>query len=849
VQPIPAAVLNGEEVSLVRLNSTLLLVGDSLEFPPGAEILLLRAGENVSLEQPAYLDSVGVLRVHLEAGGRNFTILAPVVSLRVRLNPMPEGALLSAAGPAKWGVNLSGRAGARPPSRVTLRFAASPPGADLISRALGAAPGAGGEAASLTLSARLSPAGGARGVRASVGGDPLLPGRWSEVELDPGGGTALVVESLPRGDLELRIDLRVALSFGGRRWTREASLMIRRAAAHPWEGVLESAPEWDCRALSGLPSECEVRLSPLPGVDLSGLGVVGEGCGVSVLEVSADGVRFDVEGRAPGSECRLMLMLGDRSIDSRVVRAEPPVELSLDLPGEVPVGGTANATLTVVNRAGVDVAGLVVSASASGAGGCSVSPDSAPVNVSAGGSVEVPFSVRVSREGPCGLRFSAALGGVEVEEERGSIAGVGWISLSLSAPSESVGDFNVTILLMNTHSSPVNLTVELSSSGSCEVSYRTLAVPVPPGGRSEVEVPVRVTGSGECSVSARISGGPPGLERAGTHEVVLPVRRRFGPLSLAFIVMGAAAVSAVILLGVKRMGAAAEVAPPVSEGGPAPPTPRASARGRSKKPLATLGFAAVTDLGRVRGNNEDAALVLRPDAAVAFVEGARQDLRPPRIPFEVYGVFDGVGGQAKGAVASRMALEAILARADRLPRSRNPGAELAKALEEAHSSILGYVGSHPEAEGMATTATACALSQEGTLWYAHVGDSRLYVVRRDGTIERVTRDHSVVADLLERGLITEEEARRHPQRHVITRAVGVYASANPDVGAVRLEPGDYVLLCSDGLTDFVSDAEIAEVVLGSGSPEEAAESLVDLALERGGRDNVTVVLAGPLVGG
>ncbi len=316
-----------------------------------------------------------------------------------------------------------------------------------------------------------------------------------------------MVESLPRGDLELRIDLRVALSFGGRRWTREASLMIRRAAAHPWEGVLESAPEWDCRALSGLPSECEVRLSPLPGVDLSGLGVVGEGCGVSVLEVSADGVRFDVEGRAPGSECRLMLMLGDRSIDSRVVRAEPPVELSLDLPGEVPVGGTANATLTVVNRAGVDVAGLVVSASASGAGGCSVSPDSAPVNVSAGGSVEVPFSVRVSREGPCWLRFSAALGGVEVAEERGSIAGVGWVSLSLSAPGESVGDFNVTVLLMNTHSFPVNLTVELSSSGPCEVSYRTLAVPVPPGGRSEVEVPVRVTGSGECSVSARISGG------------------------------------------------------------------------------------------------------------------------------------------------------------------------------------------------------------------------------------------------------------------------------------------------------------------------------------------------------
>lgn len=222
--------------------------------------------------------------------------------------------------------------------------------------------------------------------------------------------------------------------------------------------------------------------------------------------------------------------------------------------------------------------------------------------------------------------------------------------------------------------------------------------------------------------------------------------------------------------------------------------------------------AVVTDPGRVRARNED---------AVCWDQALGCGL-----------LLDGMGGHAGGSEASRVGLEAAL----RALRESNDGAG---ALLSAHAAIVACAEVHPEWKGMGATGVLARVL-EGEVEISWVGDSRGYLFR-SGRLIQLTRDHSVVETLLQRGELSPEEARRHPQRNVVTRSLGV---GDPVPGSVRtrLQPGDVLLLCSDGLTDELDDKEIARLLSHGGRLAERADALVSGAKAAGGRDNVSVVL-------
>jgi len=226
--------------------------------------------------------------------------------------------------------------------------------------------------------------------------------------------------------------------------------------------------------------------------------------------------------------------------------------------------------------------------------------------------------------------------------------------------------------------------------------------------------------------------------------------------------------------------------------------------------------AGRTDAGRVRRRNED-----------AFV------LDPP-----LFAVADGMGGAQAGEVASRIAAAAFREyhEADRL----EPGERVQAIVQEANRRIYERARSDSEASGMGTTVTA-ALLTGGRVTIGHVGDSRAYRIR-DGRIEQLTEDHSLVADLMRSGRLTSEEADAHPQRSVITRALGTDPEVDVDTSSVDVEPGDLFLLCSDGLTTMVAEDDILRILAGASTLDEAARELVRAANSGGGEDNVTVVL-------
>ena len=225
-----------------------------------------------------------------------------------------------------------------------------------------------------------------------------------------------------------------------------------------------------------------------------------------------------------------------------------------------------------------------------------------------------------------------------------------------------------------------------------------------------------------------------------------------------------------------------------------------------------------TDIGKVRRQNEDAA----------FFDEKRA----------VFAVADGMGGHLAGEVASRMALDAVQEMARRHPRADT--VILRDTVRAAHEAIYRHAQSHAECAGMGTTLSV--LWRGGHYAYiAHVGDSRIYRMR-GGELERITQDHSLVEEMIRARLITREQARTHPRRNVITRALGTQGDNEPDVLAVDVEPGDLWLLCSDGLTGMVSDEEIARTLRGGRSLDDMADSLIRQALDAGGRDNVTLVL-------
>jgi PPM family protein phosphatase len=232
--------------------------------------------------------------------------------------------------------------------------------------------------------------------------------------------------------------------------------------------------------------------------------------------------------------------------------------------------------------------------------------------------------------------------------------------------------------------------------------------------------------------------------------------------------------------------------------------------------LGVVDEAGLTQTGHVRRNNEDSYLI-------------RGDL---------FMIADGMGGAAAGEVASAMCAQAF-AEID-LIRSRGDGA-LRDAIVVANARIHERAASDPAASGMGTTVTAALVERDGRVALANVGDSRAYLLR-EGALRRLTEDHSVVAELVATGQISDWEANSHPQRNVVTRVLGAEASVQVDTFWLEAQDGDLVLLCSDGLTDMVAEEEFAKLLAADKSCEQITRDLVRAALAQGGEDNVTTVL-------
>jgi protein phosphatase len=206
-----------------------------------------------------------------------------------------------------------------------------------------------------------------------------------------------------------------------------------------------------------------------------------------------------------------------------------------------------------------------------------------------------------------------------------------------------------------------------------------------------------------------------------------------------------------------------------------------------------------------------------------------------------------MGGHAGGRRASGLTLETLeTSFCDSLRKGPNDPERLLRKLREsvlaADAQVHGQAREYPELHGMGSTLTAACLWQQ-ELFIAQVGDSRCYLIR-NGILHRLTRDQTMVEEMLRAGVLKPAEAARHPWRHVITNAIGgVEAGAQPELRRVAVQSGDMILLCSDGLTEMVSDEEILVEAQGEADPERLCERLVGFANARGGRDNITVIVA------
>lgn len=249
--------------------------------------------------------------------------------------------------------------------------------------------------------------------------------------------------------------------------------------------------------------------------------------------------------------------------------------------------------------------------------------------------------------------------------------------------------------------------------------------------------------------------------------------------------------------------------------------------GRTPRVLAQVKLGAKTDLGRIRENNEDKFDFYEPeDPAVLATKGA------------FFGLADGMGGHSAGQIACEMALKVVI-RSYYANQSSDTHASLRRAVEEANSLIYDTAQMITERNGMGTTLTA-AIVREDMLTVVQVGDSRAYLVR-DGEIQQITEDHSWVAEQVRNGSMTLEEAQASPFRNIITRSIGTSSSVEADVTTHPILEGDLVIMCSDGLSGHLDISEIRNAVLEH-SPSIAATRLIEDANERGGRDNITVVI-------
>lgn len=234
-----------------------------------------------------------------------------------------------------------------------------------------------------------------------------------------------------------------------------------------------------------------------------------------------------------------------------------------------------------------------------------------------------------------------------------------------------------------------------------------------------------------------------------------------------------------------------------------------------------MEMAAITHMGNVRENNEDAY----------YLDTERGRL---------FAIADGMGGHNAGEVASQMAIETML---EVFNRECEDGLDAVKAIRETFEAASSEIDAKAKAEsqldGMGTTLTLAYWDQQ-VLYIGHIGDSRAYLIDTNG-IKPITRDHTLVSELLKSGTITEAEARNHPQRNVIMKALGSDCKAVPDILEVEVEEPSVLILCSDGLSDLIEDSEIGHIISDKDTLQAALVELKDLALARGGHDNITVV--------
>lgn len=231
---------------------------------------------------------------------------------------------------------------------------------------------------------------------------------------------------------------------------------------------------------------------------------------------------------------------------------------------------------------------------------------------------------------------------------------------------------------------------------------------------------------------------------------------------------------------------------------------------------------SLSDCGRQRSNNEDAYANRGYDS------------------FELSVIADGMGGHLAGEVASKMATEAVLAYFDREQKRTDYPRMAGEAVEEANRLLYEKQSKDPTVSGMGTTADVVVV-EGSTLHLAHVGDSRVYLLR-DACLRQVTADHSLVGDLIRRGLLTEQDAKSHPDRSVVTRALGAAPQVEVDLLSIPLRDKDRILLCTDGLSNMVDDEEIRSVLMEFESLALCAEQLVARANGHGGADNITLTI-------
>jgi len=240
-----------------------------------------------------------------------------------------------------------------------------------------------------------------------------------------------------------------------------------------------------------------------------------------------------------------------------------------------------------------------------------------------------------------------------------------------------------------------------------------------------------------------------------------------------------------------------------------------------------LEFASLTDVGLLRQKNEDTSGRYQPEDAEELAEKGA-----------IFVVADGMGGHRGGEIASELAVETVIS-LYYASNEKEPTKTLSECFTEANKRILEKSASEVDLAGMGTTCTTLVI-RRGHAFLAHVGDSRAYVLR-NGDLIQLTEDHSLVGEMVRSGILSNEDAQNHPKRNVITRSLGTHEDLSPDFPATpyTIAEGDAFVLCSDGLTSMVSDADVKRIV-ASYDARRACRALIDLANARGGKDNITV---------